>query len=198
MQNLKKIRAFVSVTDKTGLDNFLKNIKKYFPLEITATSGTGAFLKRKGLGPKLVEEITNYPPILKGRVKSLHPLIYGAILADPNNSDHVKDLKKYRVRPFNMVVINLYEFEKSIKEYPDNLDRAVEHIDIGGPSAVRAAAKNFQNVIPVCDPSDYSAVSKILKNQGNLNFNQRKKLAVKCFRLNIDYNQIIVKYFKNA
>ncbi len=198
MQKLNKINLFASVTDKTGLKEFLLKISNNFELAIISTAGTGKFLKENGFQPTLVEEITGYPPILNGRVKSLHPLIYGAILADPANQSHLEDLKKYSIQPFNMVIINLYQFEKTVKKYPNNLDQAVEQIDIGGPAALRAAAKNFTNVIPVCDPNDYPKISRRLNSQGDLNFNQRKKLAAKVFQLTKNYDQLIINYLENV
>jgi phosphoribosylaminoimidazolecarboxamide formyltransferase/IMP cyclohydrolase len=189
MKKLKKIRAFVSVTDKSGLAEFLKQLGQMFNLDLIATTGTGKYLSKNGLKVALVKDLTDYPYLLNGRVKSIHPIIYAGILADQNNPEHVKDLQEHAIKPFDMVVINFYQFEQN----KESFQQAVENIDIGGPAAIRAAAKNFQSVIPICSAEDYEHILHWLE-KGNLDFKQRLYLAEKIFHLNKDYNNKIAQY----
>ncbi len=195
MKSLENINAFISVSDKKGLVNFVNQLKKNFKVKIVSTGGTQKKLEKGGIKVIPVEKVINFPAILNGRVKSLHPKIFGGILADPENEDHQTDLKDHRINPFNLVVINFYPFKQTVKRKAD-LEEVIENIDIGGPAAIRAAAKNFQSVIPVCDPNDYSFINQQLADEGNLTFKQRKDLAIKTFQLTEKYDQAIIKYFK--
>lgn len=195
MNSLDQINAFISVSDKNGLVDFVNQLKKKFEIKIVSTGGTQKKLKKHGIKVAPVKEVINFPAILNGRVKSLHPKIFGGILADPENKDHKEDLKAHNITPFNLVVINFYPFKKTVQQ-KKGLSEVIENIDIGGPAAIRAAAKNFQSVIPVCDPNDYSFIAEQLVNKGNLTFKQRKDLAIKTFRLTENYDQAIIKYLK--
>jgi phosphoribosylaminoimidazolecarboxamide formyltransferase/IMP cyclohydrolase len=196
MKPLNKINAFISVSDKNSLIDFISQLKNKFEINIVSTGGTRKHLEQGGFKVTPVEKVIDFPAILNGRVKSLHPKIFGGILADPEDKKHKKDLKKHNIRPFDLVVINFYPFKKTVQQEKD-LNEVIENIDIGGPSAIRAAAKNFQSVIPVCDPNDYQLIAQQLNEQENLNFDQRKNLAVKAFQLTKDYDQAIINYFQN-
>jgi len=195
MSQKKKFRVLISVFDKTDLVEFIQQLAKIFSLEIISTGGTAKHLIKAGFKVKNVEKITKFPEILSGRVKTLHPLIHGGILADKKNKEHLKELRKYRIKSFNMIVVNLYPFEKTIKTKGITLNQVIEQIDIGGVALLRAAAKNFQSVIPLCSIDDYSQVIKKLRQKKDLSFNQRKKLANKTFQLTSSYDKLIVKYF---
>lgn len=193
----KKFRILISVFNKDKLIKFVRQLKEIFVLEIISTGGTAKHLTKAGFKVKTVAQTTKFPEILSGRVKTLHPAVFGGILADKKNSDHLKQLKKYSLRPFNMVVVNLYPFEKTIKSKGVVLKQAIEQIDIGGVALLRAAAKNFQSVIVVCDPDDYFQVIKILKQKTDLSLKQRKKYATKVFQLTSRYDKLIAKYFSS-
>ena len=194
MNKKKKFRILISVFNKKGLIDFVQELNEIFSLEIVSTGGTARHLIETGFKVKTVEQITKFPEILSDRVKTLHPKIHGAILADRKNSEHLKELKKYSIKPFDMVVVNLYPFEKTIKTKGVTLSKAIEQIDIGGVALLRAAAKNFQSVLVICNPNDYPQVAKMLKEKHKLSFGSRKKLAKKVFKLTSRYDKIIKKY----
>ena len=192
----KKFRVLISVYDKTGINKFVKQLSRIFSLEIVSTGGTAQHLTKAGFKVKTVEEITKFPEILSGRVKTLHPLIHGGILVDKKNKEHLKELRKYRIKSFDMIIVNLYPFEKTIKTKGVALAQVIEQIDIGGVALLRAAAKNFQSVIPLCNIDDYSKIIEGLKEKGYLSFGQRKKYAQKAFQLTSKYDNLIAKYLK--
>lgn len=191
----KKFRVLISVFDKSGLVEFVRQLGKIFSLEVISTGGTAKYLTENGIKVKRVEQITKFPEILSGRVKTLHPKIFGAILADKKNLEHLKQLKKYGIKTFDMVVVNLYPFAETIKSKGTTLAQAIEQIDIGGVALLRAAAKNFQSIIVLGNIYDYSKVIKILKQKHDLSFSQRKKYAGKVFQLTSQYDKLITKYF---
>ena len=191
----KKLKVLISVYDKSGLIKFVRQLESFFCLEIISTVGTAKYLIKDGFKVKEVAKITGFPEILSGRVKTLHPKIFGAILADKNQQQHLKELKNYKIKPLDMVVVNLYPFEKTIKNKGVTLEEAIEQIDIGGVALLRAAAKNFQSIIVVCDPKDYFKALKVLKKDCDLPFKQRKKLAKKVFKLTSAYDALIADYF---
>lgn len=194
MAKKKKFRILISVSDKNGLVDFVKKLSKIFSLEIISTGGTAKHLRKAGFKTKTVEEITKFPEILSGRVKTLHPFIFAAILADQKNPKHLKELKKLSIEPFSMIVVNLYPFEKTIKRKGVALEKAIENIDIGGVALLRAGAKNFQSVIVVCDPDDYPQIIKMLKKQASLFFKEKKMLAKKAFKLTKNYDRMISNF----
>src|SRR4030042_6892533 len=177
MEPLKNLRILVSLSNSKGINFFLRQLEKIFPTEIIATPGTRKYLTKAGFKVTAVEKITGEKSLVDGRIKMIHLPIFAAILADQKNTFHLKQLKRLKVEPFNMVVVNFYPFEKVIKDNKNNLSKIIENIDIGGPAAIRAAAKNFKSVIPVCKNEDYLRMVVALKKQGNLTFNQRKDLA---------------------
>jgi len=175
--------ALISVSDKTGIIEFAKNLKKS-DVKIISTGGTAKFLKKAKIPVISVEEITGFPEILDGRVKTLHPKIHAGILAK-KTKQHIDELKKYKIRAIDIVVVNLYPFE----EKP-----SIENIDIGGVAMLRAAAKNFENVLAVCDPNDYFNIIDNIKSS-KIDFAFRKKLAAKAFSHTSYYDSLIAGYF---
>lgn len=193
----KKFRVLISVFNKKGLIEFVYKLKKIFSLEIVSTGGTAKHLIQNGVKVETVEQITKFPEILSGRVKTLHPKIFGAILADNKNQKHQKQLKKYSIKSFSMIVVNLYPFSKTIKSKGTTLAQAIEQIDIGGVALLRAAAKNFQSIIGICDINDYSKVIKELKEKKSLSLNQCKRYAQKVFQLTSKYDRLIAEYLSS-
>ncbi|MFH1361292.1 MAG: bifunctional phosphoribosylaminoimidazolecarboxamide formyltransferase/IMP cyclohydrolase, partial [bacterium] len=189
--------ALLSVSDKQGLDKFAKGLKE-LGFELISSGGTAAFLKKAGIKVTEVSKLTKYPHMLDGRVKTLHPIIHGAILADQTNPKHLKELKKFGINPFQIVVCNLYPFEKIISQGSFTHEEAIENIDIGGPCMVRAAAKNHKSVAIVVDPSDYETILAELKeNSGKISDETRERLSFKAFRQTKSYDSVIVKYFES-
>ncbi len=161
-------------------------------IEILSTGGTAKLLQKEGVKVKEVSDYTGFPEILDGRVKTLHPKIHGGILAKRDNEEHIKQIKKLGIDFIDMVVINLYPFEEVIKKPNVSLEEVIENIDIGGPTMLRSAAKNFQDVAVVSSPEDYDAIIKELKeNKGTLSLETRKKLAVKVFEYTFRYDSTI-------
>jgi len=191
----KKIqRALVSVYDKHGIVEFVKALTE-MKIEIISTGGTARLLHDNGIPCKAVSEVTGAPEILDGRVKTLHPKIHGAILAKRDNSDHIKQLAEHGIEPIDMIVINLYPFAEVIQRSDTTLDIALENIDIGGPTMIRAAAKNFKDVVVVTSPDQYNFIlEELTKNNGDLSLETRKRLAVEAFRKTHIYDGIIKNY----
>jgi len=188
--------ALVSVYNKTGLTSFAKELKS-IGFEIVSSGGTAKYLKNAGIKVTEVSRLTKYPHMLGGRVKTLHPLIHGGILADRTNKEHLKDIKKYKINPFDLVVCNLYPFEAVISKPSFTNEEAIENIDIGGPSMVRGAAKNYKNVAIVVDPEDYPKVLDELKTSGKISLETREKLSFKAFKHTKYYDSIIVRYLSS-
>ncbi len=187
-------RALISVTDKTGIVDFAKELQA-LGIEIVSTGGTARVLKEGGVKVVEISELTGFPEILEGRVKTLHPKVHGGILFKRDDPEHVKTLKELGIKPIDLVVVNLYAFEKVVKKEGD-LDEAIENIDIGGPTLLRASAKNFKFVTVVVDPSDYSLVLKEIKEKGNTTLETRFYLAKKVFKLTSNYDKMISEYLE--
>jgi len=156
-------RALISVYDKTGIVDFARALVDEFGIEIISTGGTAALLKENGIPVTLVEQITGFPEMLDGRVKTLHPKIHAAILADRDNPEHMRQLKEQGIEPIDMVVVNLYPFEKTVADPNCTFEQAIEMIDIGGPCLLRAAAKNHRHVIVCCRPEMYAVLVERLR-----------------------------------
>ncbi len=152
-----KQRALISVSDKTELVFLAKELLEY-DIEILSTGGTLKFLRDAGVAATPVEEVTGFPEILDGRVKTLHPAIHGGLLFRRDKKSHVKEAAKHRIAPIDFVIVNLYPFEKVTGDPSVKFDLAVENIDIGGPSMLRSAAKNFESVTVICDPARSESV----------------------------------------
>jgi len=185
-------RALISVTDKSGIVDFAKELSA-LGIEIVSTGGTARTLREGGVKVVDVSELTGFPEILGGRVKTLHPKIHGGILFKRDDEEHVKTIKEQGIKPIDLVIVNLYAFDKVVKEKGD-LDTAIENIDIGGPTLLRASAKNFKYVTVVVDPADYPLVLSEIKSQGNTTLKTRFYLAKKVFKLTSEYDRMIFDY----
>jgi len=186
---VKKKRALISVSDKTGLVDFAKFIDS-FGYELVSTGGTLEHLKNAGLSPIPIDEITGFPEMLDGRVKTLHPRVHAGILAVRSNEEHLNVLNEYDIKPIDMVVVNLYPFFDNVNT-EKSLDEKIEFIDIGGPSMLRSAAKSFPYVTVITDVADYEKVQKEIQETGNTSFETRKTLAGKVFNLTSAYDAAI-------
>ncbi len=189
-------RVLISVTDKSGIVEFAKELIS-LGVEIISTGGTANVLKKQGVPVMDVSEITGFPEILDGRVKTLHPRIHGGILARRDIEHHVDTIQRHDIKPIDMVVVNLYAFEKTVARKDCTLDEAVENIDIGGPTLLRAAAKNYKDVTVVIDPSDYDSVIAEIKDSGQTSLRSRFLLAKKVFRLTHEYDGAIFRYLES-
>lgn len=193
---LKVKRAIISVSDKKGVANFAKELTT-LGVEIVSTGGTAKLLRESGIEVKEVSEVTGFPEILEGRVKTLHPNILAGILADKNSKAHMEELTKLGIEPFDMVVCNLYPFQETVKKPGVSKEEIIENIDIGGVTLIRAAAKNHQSVAVIVDPADYANVVKCLKeNDCQLDDEFLFELARKAFCYTADYDDAIYEYFK--
>lgn len=182
-------RALISVSDKTGVVEFAKALVE-LGYQIISSSGTAKHLKENGIEVVEVSQITGFPEILDGRVKTLHPKIHGGLLALRDNPEHMKQLEENNITPIDIVAINLYPFEKTVKSGAD-LDQIIENIDIGGPAMVRASAKNYKFVAIITDPADYQNIIQELRQTGEVSLNTKKYLSVKAFRHTAFYDSIV-------
>jgi phosphoribosylaminoimidazolecarboxamide formyltransferase/IMP cyclohydrolase len=198
-EGLKPIgRALLSVSDKTGLVEFARALRD-FGVEILSTGGTAKALREAGLEVRDVSDVTGFPEMLDGRVKTLHPRIHGGILAVRDNPEHARALEEHAIGPIDMVVVNLYPFERTVAREGVTLEEAVEQIDIGGPSMVRSAAKNFRDVAVVVSPSLYPSVYKEMAETGGaLSLAARSRLALKAFMHTSMYDDAITRYLVQA
>ncbi len=190
---IKIKRALVSVYDKTGLLDFVKILVKN-NVEILSTGGTARHLKENNIPVTPVSDVTNFPEILGGRVKTLHPNIHGGILAKRNDAGQMQELISHNITPIDMVVVNLYPFEATIAKPDVTLDDALENIDIGGPCMIRASAKNFPGVAVVTNPEQYAGIITELENDGTVSLETRKKLATAAFKRTSQYDSTITNY----
>jgi phosphoribosylaminoimidazolecarboxamide formyltransferase/IMP cyclohydrolase len=190
-------RALISVYDKTGIVSFARELVK-LGFEIISTGGTLETLKDGGIRlVKHVSAVTEFPELLEGRVKTEHPKLMGGILALRDKREHVKDLEKHGIEPIDMVVCNLYPFER-VTEQGADLKTALENIDIGGPNMIRAAAKNFENVVVVVNPRRYGQILSEIKKNGEVSAETRKALAVEAFKETARYDSAICSFLKKA
>ena len=196
---MKKIkRALISVSDKENILDLAK-VLIHYNVEIISTGGSAKLLKDNSIKVIEVSEYTNFPEMLDGRVKTLHPKIHGGILANRNIKNHLETLKQNDINEIDLVVVNLYPFQQAIKKESCTLDEAIENIDIGGPTMIRAAAKNFQSVAVLTDPNDYSEfIKKMNVNQGSLDVESRFMLAKKAFLHTAQYDGAISSYLSKG
>lgn len=187
--------ALISVTNKAGIVEFVKELRN-LGYSFISTGGTAAAIKDIGIEVQEVAEFTGSPEMLDGRVKTLHPKIHGSILADLDNPSHLQDVKHHGLRPIGLVVCNLYKFREEAIEKTLPIERAVEFIDIGGVTLLRAAAKNFQHVLPVVDPGDYPLVIQKLK-EGEVSLSFRKLMAHKAFTVVAEFDRDVAAYFSD-
>lgn len=188
-------RALISVSDKTGVVEFAKNLISC-GFEIIATGGTMNLLKSSGVEVINIEDVTGFPEICDGRVKTLHPKVHGGLLARRDNLKHMNELKANHIELIDLVCVNLYPFKQTIMRSDVTTELAIENIDIGGPSMLRSAAKNFQSVTVVCDPFDYDLVINELKSNHDTTYETRFKLSAKAFTHTAEYDSMIATYMR--
>ena len=186
-------RALVSVSNKEGIVPFVKGLIEQ-GVEVISTGGTKKTLEENGLSVIGISEVTGFPEILDGRVKTLHPMIHGGLLAIRDNADHLKQLDEHHITPIDLVVVNLYPFQQTIAKPNVDFADAIENIDIGGPTMLRSAAKNHQDVTVVVDPADYETVLTELSETGSVRKETNRKLAAKVFRHTAAYDAMIAEY----
>ncbi len=186
-------RALISVSDKTGIVEFAKELTS-LGIEILSTGGTAKALRDAGLSVIEVSDYTGFPEMLDGRLKTLHSKIYGGLLSRRDHGKDQEDIKKYDIKPIDMVVVNLYPFEQTVSKSDVTFEEAIENIDIGGPTMLRAASKNFKDVIVIVDPDDYSKILDELKTGGTASRDTKFYLARKVFTHTARYDTLISNY----
>lgn len=189
------MKALISVSDKTGVVEFAKGLVA-LGWEILSTSGTMKLLKESGVPVTSVSDVTGFPEICDGRVKTLHPKIHGALLARRDIPEHMKELKDNDIETIDLVCVNLYPFRETIAKPNVTMEDAVEHIDIGGPSMLRSSAKNWESVTVVCNPADYETVLSEIKAGGNTTRETRLKLSAKAYTHTAEYDMSISTYMR--
>ena len=195
---MKIKRALISVSDKAGLEKLVKALDK-LGVEILSTGGTAKFIHSLGVKVTEVSDYTGFPEIMDGRVKTLHPKIHGALLALRDNKEHMAQAKKHNIQMIDMIVVNLYPFEKTIAKKDVEFEEAIENIDIGGPSMLRSASKNFKSVAVLSDPTDYNDVMDELKeNKGSLSEETLFGLSAATFRRTSEYDFLISEYLNSV
>lgn len=192
-------RALISVTNKTGIVEFAQVLESEFGVEIISTGGTARVLKEAGVKVIPIEAYTGFPEMMDGRVKTLHPRVHGGLLCRRDNCDHIADAQAHDIGMIDLVCVNLYEFEKTVENPHVTFADAIEHIDIGGPSMLRSAAKNNDFVTVVSDPADYSAVlTEMRENDGATTRDTRRRLALKVFQTTAAYDGAIAAYLSGV
>lgn len=186
-------RALISVSDKSNLTAFATGLVEA-GYEIISTGGTLRTLVDAGIEAKPVDDVTGFPEIMDGRVKTLHPLVHGGLLGKRSNPDHMKQMEENNISPIDMVVVNLYPFKQTLEKQGVSNEEIIENIDIGGPTMLRSAAKNFEGVAVVVDPADYDKVLQAIQTD-KLDSEIRKQLAAKVFRHTANYDAMIAQYF---
>jgi len=190
--------AVLSVSDKTGLGELAQHLSQ-LGVMIYSTGGTFRALEAAGVKAVPIDELTQFPEIMDGRVKTLHPAVFAGLLARRSNPKDMETLKAHQLRPIDMVVVNLYPFKKVVARPDAAEEDIIENIDIGGPSMLRASAKNFADVAAVVDPTDYGPiVDELVANGGKLSLATRRRLAGKVFQHTRDYDTAIAKYFADT
>ena len=189
-----KKRALISVSDKSGVVDFAKELSS-LGYEILSTGGTSKALRDAGIEVVNVSDVTGFPECLDGRVKTLHPMIHAGILAMRSNPEHMEQIKELGVEPIDIVAINLYPFKQTILKEGTTFDVAIENIDIGGPAMIRAAAKNHPDVAVIVDPADYASVVEQIKN-GGISLETKRELALKVFEHTAAYDALISDYLR--
>ena len=187
-------RVLISVSDKTGVVDFAKKLSTY-NVDFLSTGGTAQALRDSGLTVEDVSAYTGFPEMLDGRVKTLHPKIHGGLLGQRSKPEHVNKMKEHGIESIDMIVVNLYPFEATIAKENCSLEDAIENIDIGGPTMIRSAAKNYPDVTVIIDPDDYSAVlDEMASSQGMVSVETNFRLAKKVFQSTARYDGAISNY----
>ncbi|MBW1767831.1 MAG: IMP cyclohydrolase [Deltaproteobacteria bacterium] len=196
---MKKIeKCIISVTDKTGVVDFAGSLSK-FGVQILSTGGTARTLRDGGISVMDISEYTGFPEMLDGRVKTLHPKVHGGLLGVRDNPGHVRMMKEHGIENIDLLVVNLYQFEKTVEKEGVTLDEAIENIDIGGPAMLRSSAKNFKDVTVIVDPLDYDMVLKEMEELGGTtSLKTRFRLARKVFQLTHKYDGAISQYLDHV
>lgn len=192
MAKMRK-RALISVSDKTGIVDFASSLVE-FGIEIISTGGTKSLLEEAGVQVTSISEVTGFPEILDGRVKTLHPNIHGGLLAVRGDQAHQEQLKEHQIEPIDFVIVNLYPFADTIAKPGVSFTEAIENIDIGGPTMLRSAAKNHQDVTVIVDRQDYAMVLEQLQERGEVDASTKRGLAAKVFRHTANYDSMIAGY----
>ena len=190
---MKIKRALLSVSDKTGIVELGKFLSEK-GVEIISTGGTMKALRDAGVPVTYVSDVTGFPEIMDGRVKTLNPKIHGAILAVRSNPEHMQALTEHNITPIDLVVVNLYPFRETISKPGVTEAEAIENIDIGGPAMVRASAKNFKDVVIVTYPRRYAQLMEMLEKDGDIDARTRKELAFEAFSHTAEYDTMISEY----
>ena len=189
------MRALISVSDKTGVVDFAKNLKA-LGWEVIATGGTMKLLRESGVEVLNISDVTGFPEICDGRVKTLHPAVHGGLLARRDVEEHVEALRANGIEFIDLVCVNLYPFRQTIAKEGVTLAEAIENIDIGGPSMLRSAAKNFRDVTVVCDPADYAAILDEMRAEGNTSVETRLRLSAKAYTHTAEYDSMTATYMR--
>ena len=189
------MRALVSVSDKTGLVEFVSGLQS-LGWEIIATGGTQSLLEKSGVKTIGISEVTGFPEICDGRVKTLHPKVHGGLLARRDLESHLEALRENGIEFIDMVCVNLYPFRQTIAKEGVEMAEAIENIDIGGPSMLRSAAKNYKDVTVVCDPADYAQILDEIKADGNTKVETRLQLSAKAYTHTAEYDMCIATYMR--
>ena len=191
------MRALISVSDKNGVVEFAQQLRS-LGWEIIATGGTMKLLRDSGLEVINISDVTGFPEICDGRVKTLHPKVHGGLLARRDDESHLKALKDNSIEFIDMVCVNLYPFRQTIAKPDVTMEDAIENIDIGGPSMLRSAAKNYKDVTVVCDPADYAQIIDEIKATGNTTVETRLQLSAKAYTHTAEYDSMIATYMRKA
>ncbi len=198
MKTVKIRTALISLTDKTGAAGFAKGLAGH-GVEVISTGGTAAVLRESGIRVIDVSDVTGFPEIMSGRVKTLHPLLFGGVLGLADDKGHAADMKEHGIRPIDLVAVNLYAFSEKISEPGITPHEAMNSVDIGGPSMIRAAAKNHDRVLVVVDPRDYELVLEEMDEKGGgISHETRSKMAIKAFDLTAAYDACIHTYLRES
>ena len=190
-------RALISLTDKSGCEDFAGALAA-MGIEIVSTGGTAKKLRGNGIVVTEVSDFTGFPEMLDGRVKTLHPLIHGGILNQRDNAEHRQQCAAHGIKPIDIVAVNLYAFTQTVAAPDCTLADAIENIDIGGPTLLRASAKNFHDVTVIIDPTDYPQVLSELHSMGNTTLATRFRLACKVFELTASYDAAIAQWLQTV
>src|ERR1051326_7970503 len=192
---MKVQRALISVSDKTGLVDFARELAK-LNIEIISTGGTAKLLADNGIPVRQISDFTGFPEMLDGRVKTLHPEVHGGLLHLRDNPEHLKQVQAHDIKPIDLVVVNLYPFEQTVAKPNATRHDAIENIDIGGPSMLRSAAKNHEAVTVIVDHADYGVVAEELRKNGDTTLETRRRLALKVFQRTSAYDGAIASYLQ--
>jgi phosphoribosylaminoimidazolecarboxamide formyltransferase/IMP cyclohydrolase len=189
--------ALISVTDKSGIVEFARSLEK-LGVEILSTGGTARALRDGGVTVMDISDYTGFPEMMDGRVKTLHPMVHGGLLGRRDNQQDLQMMQRHGIKGIDLVIVNLYQFELTVAKEGCTLEEAVENIDIGGPSMIRSAAKNFKDVTVITDPSDYSRVLAEISESGETTLQTRFELARKVYNLTAHYDRAISEYLETV